>query len=209
MEAIAKHNFAATADDELSFRRGEVLKVLNMEDDENWFKAELNGREGMIPSNYVEMRSHTWYHGGITRADTEKFLSDKPDGSFLIRVSESCPGDFSLSVKCPDDVQHFKVLRDSAGKFFLWVIRFNSLNELVEYHRKSSVSRSQDVKLKDLLPEYAKALYDFTPQEPGELEFRKGDIITLTDHSDENWWTGVLGNRRGQFPATYVAPHSL
>jgi growth factor receptor-binding protein 2 len=28
MEAIAKHDFNATADDELSFRRGEVLKVL-------------------------------------------------------------------------------------------------------------------------------------------------------------------------------------
>jgi growth factor receptor-binding protein 2 len=27
MEAIAKHDFNATADDELSFRRGEVLKV--------------------------------------------------------------------------------------------------------------------------------------------------------------------------------------
>ncbi|CAL8089358.1 unnamed protein product [Orchesella dallaii] len=208
MEAIAKHDFAATADDELSFRRGQVLKVLNMEDDANWFRAELDGREGLIPSNYIEMRSHSWYRGRITRAETEKFLSDKPDGSFLIRVSESSPGDFSLSVKCPDGVQHFKVLRDAAGKFFLWVVRFNSLNELVEYHRTSSVSRSQDVKLRDLLPEYVKALYDFTPQEPGELEFRRGDIITVTDHSDENWWTGVLGNRRGQFPATYVAPYN-
>lgn len=27
MEAIAKHDFNATADDELSFRKGEVLKV--------------------------------------------------------------------------------------------------------------------------------------------------------------------------------------
>lgn len=27
MEAIAKHDFTATADDELSFKRGQVLKV--------------------------------------------------------------------------------------------------------------------------------------------------------------------------------------
>jgi len=26
--------------------------------------------------------------------------------------------------------------------------------------------------------QYVRALYDFTPQEPGELEFRRGDIIT-------------------------------
>ena len=208
MEALAKHDFNATADDELSFRRGGTLKVLNMEDDSNWFRAELDGREGLIPSNYIEMKPHSWYRGRITRADAEKFLGEKPEGSFLIRVSESSPGDFSLSVKCSDGVQHFKVLRDAGGKFFLWVVKFNSLNELVEYHRTSSVSRSQDVKLRDLLPEYVKALYDFSPQESGELEFRRGDIITVTDSSDENWWQGVLGNRKGQFPATYVAPYN-
>lgn len=55
--------------------------------------------------------------------------------------------------RCSDGVQHFKVLRDAQGKFFLWVVKFNSLNELVEYHRTASVSRSQDVKLKDMVPE--------------------------------------------------------
>lgn len=49
-------------------------------------------------------------------------------------------------------MQHFKVLRDAQGKFFLWVVKFNSLNELVEYHRTASVSRSQDVKLRDMVP---------------------------------------------------------
>ena len=52
--------------------------------------------------------------------------------------------------RCSDGVQHFKVLRDAQGKFFLWVVKFNSLNELVEYHRTASVSRSQEVRLRDL-----------------------------------------------------------
>ena len=39
-----------------------------------------------------------------------------PLGAFVVRVSESSPGDFSLSVKCGDGVQHFKVLRDAQGK---------------------------------------------------------------------------------------------
>lgn len=55
--------------------------------------------------------------------------------------------------RCSDGVQHFKVLRDAAGKFFLWVVKFNSLNELVEYHRTSSVSRSQNVMLRDMVAE--------------------------------------------------------
>lgn len=55
--------------------------------------------------------------------------------------------------RCPDGVQHFKVLRDASSKFFLWVVKFNSLNELVDYHRTASVSRLQDVKLRDVVPE--------------------------------------------------------
>lgn len=95
----------------------------------------------------------SWYYGRITRADAQNLLMNKHEGAFLIRVSESSPGDFSLSVKCADGVQHFKVLRDAQGKFFLWVVKFNSLNELVDYHRTSSVSRSQHVKLKDMVPD--------------------------------------------------------
>ena len=31
-----------------------------MEDDRNWYKAELNGREGYIPSNYIDMKPHEY-----------------------------------------------------------------------------------------------------------------------------------------------------
>jgi len=212
MEAIAKHDFNATADDELSFRRSQVLKVLNMEDDANWYRAELDGKEGLIPSNYIEMKKHDWYYGRITRADAEKLLNSKHEGAFLIRVSESSPGDFSLSVKCGDGVQHFKVLRDTKGMFFLWVVKFPSLNELVEYHRSASVSRSQDIKLRDMHPDevrecLVRAMYDFQPQEAGELEFRRGEVITVIDRADPNWWEGEIGPRRGYFPSTYVMPY--
>lgn len=53
-------------------------------------------------------------------------------------------------------VQHFKVLRDGAGKYFLWVVKFSSLNQLVDYHRTSSVSRTQTIYLKDMVSEVRK-----------------------------------------------------
>lgn len=101
------------------------------------------------------------------------------------------------------------MLRDNQGKFFLWVVKFNSLNELVEYHRTASVSRSQDVKLRDMVPEESlvQALYDFSAQESGELDFRRGDVITVTNRSEEHWWTGEIGSRKGLFPAIYVTPY--
>ena len=36
------------------------LQILSMEEDKNWYKAELDGREGYIPSNYIELKPHTF-----------------------------------------------------------------------------------------------------------------------------------------------------
>ena len=45
----------------------------------------------------------------------------------------------SVEARTGLNIQHFKVLRDDAGKYFLWVVKFNSLNELITYHKTSSV----------------------------------------------------------------------
>ncbi|XP_065826155.1 growth factor receptor-bound protein 2-like [Oscarella lobularis] len=207
MEAAAKYDFNATQGDELSFKKGDIVKILNMEDDKNWFKAELDGLEGFVPSTYIEMRAHKWYRSKMTRGKAEEtLLKQKMDGAFLVRDSESTPGDFSLSVRYQDAVQHFKVLRDAAGKYFLWVQKFNSLNALIDYHRTTSVSRTQKIYLRDMNEREVKAvaLYDFQPMEQGELPLHRGDEITVTDQSDANWWKGCCCGKIGLFPKAYV-----
>ena len=52
--------------------------------------------------------------------------------------------------RCPDGIQHYKILKDGEGKFFIWVVKFNSINELVDYHRGQSVSRTQNIVLVDI-----------------------------------------------------------
>ncbi|ENN71906.1 hypothetical protein YQE_11443, partial [Dendroctonus ponderosae] len=51
---------------------------------------------------------------------------------------------------------------------------------------------------------YAKALYDYVPKEPGDLQFKKGDIIILKRKIDSHWYEGECGGKQGVFPVTYV-----
>lgn len=52
---------------------------------------------------------------------------------------------------------------------------------------------------------WARALYDFEALEEDELGFRTGEVVEVLDSSHPSWWTGLLNNKLGLFPANYVA----
>lgn len=147
MEAIAKFDFTSSGDDELSFHSGDVLKILSNQ--EEWFKAELGSQEGYVPKNFIDIQFPEWFHEGLSRHQAENLLMGKELGYFIIRASQSSPGDFSISVRHEDDVQHFKVMRDNKGNYFLWTEKFPSLNKLVDFYRTTSISKQKQIFLRD------------------------------------------------------------
>uniref|UniRef100_A0A8C1NSB6 Osteoclast-stimulating factor 1 n=1 Tax=Cyprinus carpio TaxID=7962 RepID=A0A8C1NSB6_CYPCA len=143
MEATGKYDFSATAEDELSFRKGDTIKILGTNDD--WFRAEINGMEGFVPRNYISIHFPSWYQENTSRQSAQEELMYQPVGSFLIRGSQSSPGEFSISVRHENDVQHFKVMRDRHGEYYLWSETFSSLNRLVEFYTHNSISKQSRV----------------------------------------------------------------
>ena len=54
IQCVALYDYDARSDDDLSFRKGETLEILNSKDGDWWFaRSPVTGKEGYLPSNYV------------------------------------------------------------------------------------------------------------------------------------------------------------
>lgn len=69
----------------------------------------------------------------------------------------------------------------------------------------------QPTGVRDLGPNQAIALFTFDAEQEGDLGFKKGDIITITQRTDNktDWWTGKTEDgRTGTFPSNYIETRS-
>ncbi|NXG38192.1 HCK kinase, partial [Dromaius novaehollandiae] len=144
---LALYDYEATHAEDLSFRKGERLRVL--EESGEWWRAQslATGHQGFIPSNYVaradSLETEEWFFKGLSRKDAERQLLGPGNaiGSFLIRDSETTRGCYSLSVRDGDDgtggaVKHYKIRTLDSGGFYISPrSSFETLQALVEHYR--------------------------------------------------------------------------
>ena len=51
---VGKYEYSARTAEDLSFKKGDLLYILNTDDEDWWFaRAKHSGQEGYIPSNHV------------------------------------------------------------------------------------------------------------------------------------------------------------
>ncbi|KAL1116532.1 hypothetical protein AAG570_005004, partial [Ranatra chinensis] len=79
-----------------------------------------------------------WFHGHLSGKEAEKLILDKgKNGSFLVRESQSKPGDYVISVRTDDKVTHV-MIRCHDNKYDVGGgVKFNSLSELIDYYKKN------------------------------------------------------------------------
>ncbi|XP_075695841.1 tyrosine-protein phosphatase non-receptor type 11-like [Rhinoderma darwinii] len=101
------------------------------------------------PLNSQDPTSERWYHGHLSGREAEKLLLEKgKPGSFLVRESQSKPGDFVLSVLTSEEklengerksrVTHVMIRFQPDGKYDVGGgERFDTLTDLLEHYKKN------------------------------------------------------------------------
>ncbi|XP_053212819.1 spectrin alpha chain-like [Panonychus citri] len=52
--------------------------------------------------------------------------------------------------------------------------------------------------------EFVMALYDYVEKSPREVSMKKGDVLTLLNSNNKDWWKVEVNDRQGFVPAAYV-----
>ncbi|XP_006612847.1 tyrosine-protein kinase ABL1 isoform X6 [Apis dorsata] len=178
---VALYDFQAGGENQLSLKKGEQVRILSYNKSGEWCEAHSStGQVGWVPSNYVtpvnSLEKHSWYHGRICRNAAEYLLSSGINGSFLVRESESSPGQRSISLRYEGRVYHYRINEDSEGKMFVTTeSKFNTLAELVHHH--SMLADGLITQLLYPAPKHNKpTVFPLSP-EPDEWEINRTDIV--------------------------------
>ncbi|XP_023348268.1 tyrosine-protein kinase Abl isoform X2 [Eurytemora carolleeae] len=179
---VALYDFFSGGENQLSLKKGEQVRILSYNKSGEWCEAHsVHGSVGWVPSNYVtpvnSLEKHSWYHGPISRNAAEYLLSSGINGSFLVRESESSPGQRSISLRYDGRVYHYRIQHgtEDSQYFVTAESRFPTLAELVHHH-----SLHSDGLITQLLypaPKRNKpAIFAFSP-ETDEWEMDRTDIV--------------------------------
>lgn len=106
-------------------------------------QGQLRERNGEVielkyPLHCADPTTERWFHGHLAGKEAEKLLSKGKIGSFLVRESNSKPGDYVLNVKTNDDRVTHVMIRCRDGQYDIGGgDRFDTLTELIEHYKKN------------------------------------------------------------------------
>ncbi|XP_019522736.1 PREDICTED: sorbin and SH3 domain-containing protein 2 isoform X7 [Hipposideros armiger] len=222
-EAIAKYNFNADTNVELSLRKGDRVILLKRVD-QNWYEGKIPGtnRQGIFPVSYVE----------VVKRNTTKGAEDYPDPPIphsyssdrIHSLSSNKPPSFSsgdrTSTPFPSRLLSSPTLHPPLASVSDLVSTLPQPTQsyspplLPKYSYQKEISSPQ---LKPQRPVFTheniqgggepfQALYNYTPRNEDELELRESDVIDVMEKCDDGWFVGTSRRTKffGTFPGNYV-----
>lgn len=85
IQAKALYDYSALEADELSFKEGDLLTILESNVEGEWYKASFRGRVGLVPSNYLEILKNNQNQQRVL----PQLPSSKPKEQIIIKISDN------------------------------------------------------------------------------------------------------------------------
>lgn len=154
----------------------------------------------------------SWYFGPMSRQDaTDLLMAEREGGVFLVRDSTTIHGDFVLCVREDGKVSHYiinKIQQNEQVKFRIGDQTFSDLPSLLAFYKIHYLDTTPLIRPAPKRVEKMVAKYDFNGNDPDDLPFKKGDILTIISKDEDQWWTArnSLG-QTGSIPVPYVVKY--
>uniref|UniRef100_A0A0N5AST4 Tyrosine-protein kinase n=1 Tax=Syphacia muris TaxID=451379 RepID=A0A0N5AST4_9BILA len=184
---VALYDFHGVGEEQLSLRKGDHVRVIGHNKAGEWCEAQLVGLRypgaiGWVPSSYItpanSLEKHSWYHGKVSRSESEYILSSGINGSFLVRESETSIGQFSISVRHDGRVYHYRISVDH--KDWLYITqesKFKTLGELVHHHSVNADGLVCTLLYPAPKKERPPMVFSLSPTQPDEWEVDRSEIV--------------------------------
>uniref|UniRef100_H2XUL2 Crk-like protein n=1 Tax=Ciona intestinalis TaxID=7719 RepID=H2XUL2_CIOIN len=88
----------------------------------------------MASANFNSADEDSWYFGMVSRKDSQNKLLHQKHGSFLVRDSTTCPGDYVLSVSENSKVSHY-IINKQENRLKIGDQMFDSMPELLDFYK--------------------------------------------------------------------------
>ncbi|XP_021120685.1 sorbin and SH3 domain-containing protein 2 isoform X7 [Heterocephalus glaber] len=186
-EAIAKYNFNADTNVELSLRKGDKIILLKRVD-QNWYEGKIPGtnRQGIFPVSYVEVvkkntkGAEDYPEPPIPHSYSSDRIHSLSSNKILVLMLSLKRKETLLRVQCTGNSYQY----------------FSSKPQ----HPVSTHENIQGG------GEPFQALYNYTPRNEDELELRESDVIDVMEKCDDGWFVGTSRRTKffGTFPGNYV-----
>lgn len=135
-----------------------------------------------MPSSYIaplnSLDKHGWYHGKVSRSESEYILGSGINGSFLVRESETSVGQFSISVRHDGRVYHYRINVDPEHRLYITQeAKFNTLGELVHHHSVQADGLICNLLFPAPKKERPPCVFSLSPTQPDEWEVERSEIV--------------------------------
>ena len=107
-----------------------------------WQKFEMPTRVHLNADDKI----HPWFHGLISRTESEEFLFEQEHGTYLLRVSERAKG-YALSFVFNNWIRHYKLEHQDFGGYKIAGADeiFDTINDLAVYYYTNPLSEDNDM----------------------------------------------------------------